>query len=147
MSKINWLRLIIGGLIAAVICFMTDGFLHERLLSADWQSVYTRLGGTAPKAEHGGAIFYFILFDLGRGLLSIFIYVLMRTHFRPGPKTAALAGIVAWIAISVTTPGQFIPLGFFSNELWVKTMAFQLVTFIVAAIAGAAVYKDPESSV
>jgi hypothetical protein len=67
---------------------------------------------------------------------------MMRPHFRPGPKTAALAGVVAWIAFSVTGPAQFIPLGFFSNALWIKVAAFQLVTSILAAIAGVAVYKD-----
>jgi len=66
----------------------------------------------------------------------------MRSHFVPGPKTAAQAGLVAWIAFSVTGPAQFIPLGFFSNALWIKVAAFQLVTSILAAIAGAAVYKE-----
>jgi len=77
----------------------------------------------------------------------MFLYVMMRPHFRPGPKTAALAGVVAWIAFSVTGPPQFIPLGFFSNALWIKVAAFQLVTSILAVIAGAAVYKDANSSI
>ena len=66
----------------------------------------------------------------------------MRSHFGAGPKTAAFAGVVAWIAFSVTGPAQFIPLGFFSHDLWVKAGAYQLVTSIVAAIAGAALYRD-----
>ena len=70
----------------------------------------------------------------------------MRPHFGPGPKTAALAGVVAWIAFSITGPAQFIPLGFFSNALWAKVVAFQLVTSILAAIAGAALYKDAVTS-
>lgn len=67
----------------------------------------------------------------------------MRSHFGAGPKTAALAGVVAWLAFSVTGPAQFIPLGFYSNALWIKVAAFQLITSIVAAIAGAAIYKEP----
>ena len=35
MYKINWVRLLVGGLLATVILFLTDGFLHERLVSAD----------------------------------------------------------------------------------------------------------------
>jgi hypothetical protein len=38
-QMINWSRVIIGGLIAALIAFLTDGFLHERLLSGDWRAV------------------------------------------------------------------------------------------------------------
>ena len=141
MSRINWLRLFIGGLVAAVIAFLSDGFLHEQLLSADWKAVYQSLGAREP-TEHGMSMVYFAVFELGRGIVSIFLYVMMRAHFKPGPKTAALAGLVAWIAFSVTGPAQFIPLGFFSNTLWAKVGAFQLVTSILAALAGAALYKD-----
>ncbi|HET6893060.1 MAG TPA: hypothetical protein VFH31_18285 [Pyrinomonadaceae bacterium] len=74
--------------------------------------------------------------------MSIFVYALMRSHFGPGPKTAALAGVAAWFAFSVTGPAQFIPLGFYSNALWIKVAAFQLITSILAAIAGAALYKE-----
>jgi hypothetical protein len=37
---------------------------------------------------------------------------------------------------------QFIPLGFFSNALWIKVGAIHLITSIIATIAGAALYKD-----
>jgi hypothetical protein len=67
---------------------------------------------------------------------------MMRSRFGPGAKTAALAGVVAWLAFSLTGPAQFIPLGFFSNALWVKVGAFQLVTSIIATIVGASIYKE-----
>ena len=72
----------------------------------------------------------------------MFLYVLLRDCCKPGPKTAAWAGFVAWLAFSLTGPAQFIPLNFYSNALWMKVGAFQLVTSIIAAIAGAAIYKD-----
>jgi len=142
VSKTNWSRLIIGSLIAAIILFLTDGFLHERLVAADWAAVYRNLGVAEPKHE-GAGIVYFAVFELGRGLISIVLYVLMRSCCGAGPKTAALAGLVAWIAFSLTGPAQFIPLGFYSHALWMKVGAFQLVTSIVGAIAGAAIYKEP----
>lgn len=141
MSNINWGRFIVGGLIASIILFMTDGLLHESIVGADWKAVYDKLGASNP-AHNSFHMIYFAVFELGRGFISMFLYVLMRTHWNPGPKTAALAGVVAWIAFALTGPAQFIPLGFYSNDLWIKVTAFQLVTSIVAAIAGAAVYKD-----
>lgn len=141
MPKINWGRVVIGGIVAAVIAFITDALLHEVLLKADWKMLYDNLGISSDQHD-GPHVFYFVIFELGRGLLTIFVYALMRSHFGPGPKTAALAGIVAWFAFSLTGPAQFIPLGFFSNALWLKAGAFQLVTSIVAAVAGAALYKD-----
>jgi hypothetical protein len=140
MSRINWSRLLVGGLVAAIIVFVTDALFHEHLVVADWKSVYDNLHGTHPEHDAIGVL-YFAVFELGRGFIALFVYALMRPQFGPGPKTAALAGIVAWLAFSVTGPAQFIPLGFFSNALWIKTAAFQLVTSIVATIAGAALYK------
>jgi hypothetical protein len=143
MSRINWIRLIAGGIVAALIVFITDGVFHERVVSADWKAVYQGLGA-AEAQHHGPGVLYFAVFELGRGLVAMFLYVLMRPLFKPGPKTAVLAAIVAWIAFSVTGPAQFIPLGFYSNALWVKVAAFQLVTSILAGLAGAAFYKDAQ---
>jgi hypothetical protein len=133
--------LIIGGLIASIILFVTDGFFHERIVVADWLAVYRALGVTEVRHEAMGLV-YFAVFELGRGFLGMVLYVLMRPWCKPGPKTAACAAIVAWLAFSVAGPAQFIPLGFFSHALWIKVGVFQLVTSIVAAIAGAAVYKE-----
>jgi len=142
VSGINWPRVLAGGVLAAVICFLSDGFLHEKLLHADWQAVYAALRAPEPAHDSSG-LAYFALYDLGRGLVALLLYVFMRARLGPGPKTAAWAGVASWIAISVTTPAQFIPLGFFSSALWVKAAAFQLVTSILATLAGAAVYKEP----
>ncbi|HEU4431876.1 MAG TPA: hypothetical protein VFR51_00680 [Pyrinomonadaceae bacterium] len=141
MARINWGRLILGGLIAAIILFFTDGFIHERLVRTDWHSVYAGLKAAEPE-PHGASMAYFALYELGRGLIALLFYATMRTHFGAGPKTAVLAAIATWIAFSVAGPAQFIPLGFFSDALWLKVGALHLVTTIIATIAGAAIYKD-----
>lgn len=141
MTQINWGRLILGSLIAAIILFVTDGFIHEKIARADWMAVYDRLGATPPE-PHNASMAYFALFELGRGFIAMMFYVTMRAFFGAGPVTAVIAGIVAWIAFSLAGPAQFIPLGFFSTALWMKVGAIHLITTIIATIAGAALYKD-----
>lgn len=141
MSRMNWGRVVSGGLIAAIIGFLTDGFLHEQLVGTDWKVVYDGLRISSPEHSAKGLV-YFAIFELGRGLVSLLLYALMRSQFEPGPRTAAMAGVVAWIAFSIAGPAQFIPLGFFSNALWIKVAAFQLVTSILATLAGAALYRE-----
>ncbi len=141
MEKINWGRLILGSLVAAIIMFVTDGFMHEALLKTDWTAVYEGLRAVQPQ-PHTTSMVYFAVFELGRGFIAMMFYVTMRTLFGAGPKTAVLAGIVAWIAFSLAGPAQFIPLGFFSNALWLKAGVIHLITTILATIAGAALYKD-----
>ena len=141
MTKLNWSRLMLGTLIAAVIMFFTDGFLHEKIVGTDWSAVYSKLGAVEPQHE-GGGIAYFAIFELGRAFTAILFYALMRAFFGAGPKTAVIAAIVGWIAFSVTGPAEFIPLGFYSTVLWWKVAAFQLMTAVVATVAGAALYRE-----
>ena len=140
MTKINWTRLLIAGLIAAVILFVTDGLMHEMILKSDWKAIYSNLNATEPQ-PHGLSMLYFAIFELGRGMISILIYVLMRPFLGAGPKTAVYAAIAGWLAFSVAGPVQYIPLGFISVPLWLKAAAIQLVATIIGVLAGAAVYR------
>lgn len=141
MSNVNWGRFVLGALIVAAICFVSDGFLHQRLVSEQWEAVEAALGATM--REHAGWIMvYFVIFELGRGFLTMYTYVLLRPRLGPGAKTATWAGVVAWVAFSLTGPAQFIPLGFYSESLWISVALYQLVFSIVAAISGAAPYGE-----
>src|SRR5215203_1437196 len=141
MTRINWGRLFVGTLIAAVIMFVSDGLIHETIAKPDWHDVYAGLRATEPTG-HATSMVYFAIFELGRAFTAMMFYATMRAYFGAGPKTAVLAGIVGWIAFSLTGPVQFIPLGFFSIPLWLKVGMIQLVISIIATIAGAALYKD-----
>ena len=145
MTKINFGRLIIGGLIASILLFLSDGFLHEQVFKQYWEYLYQGLGAKPPKSSHALAMVYFFIFELGRGFGAIFIYALMRPFHGAGPKTAVLSAIAAWLAFSVTAPAEFIPLGFYSRRLWVMVAGAQLVTSIVANVLAAWIYKEPAS--
>lgn len=146
MTEINFGRLVIGGLIASILLFLSDGFLHEQVFKQYWEYVYQGLGAQPPESSHAMAMVYFFIFELGRGFGAIFIYALMRPFHGPGPKTAVLAAIAAWLAFSVTAPAEFIPLGFYSRRLWIMVAGAQLVTSIVANVVAAWIYRDPATS-
>ena len=145
MTNINWTRFFIGGLIASLIFFVTDGLMHEMILKSDWHNIYANLKATEPQ-PHGLSMFYFAIYELGRGIISILIYVLMRPFFGAGPKIALYAAIVGWLAFSVAGPVQYIPLGLISLPLWLKAAGIHLVTTVIGVLAGAALYKDPAAS-
>ena len=145
MSNVNWGRFILGALIVAVICFISDGYLHQKLVNEQWDAVVAALGARMP--EHSGfAMIWFGVFEAGRGFLTMYTYVLLRPRLGPGVKTATWAGVVAWVAFSLTGPAQFIPLGFYSESLWISVGLYQLVFSIIAAIIGAAPYQEGRSS-
>lgn len=142
MTSINFGRLLIGGLIASVLLFLSDGFLHEQVFKQYWEYVYHGVGAKPPESGHAMAMVYFFIFELGRGFGAIFLYALMRPFYGKGPKTAVLAAIAAWLAFSVAAPAEFIPLGFYSRRLWVLVAGAQLVTSIVANLLAAWIYRD-----
>jgi hypothetical protein len=143
MSRVNWARLLAGGIVATLICFATDGVMHERLLHADWERLYEALTPRPPQREgHAAALISFFDYELGRGLGAVFIYVMMRARYGAGPKIAVWAGLVVWLICSVSGPAQFIPLGFYSHALWWKVGAIHLLTTLVASLAGAAIYRE-----
>lgn len=141
MNNVNWGKFVVGAVIVAIICFLSDGFLHQKIVNDQWMAIYDALGATA--TEHSNwKMVWFMVFEAGRGFLTMYVYVLLRPRLGPGVQTATWAGVVAWVAYSLTGPAQFIPIGFFSEALWVKAGLFQLVFSIVAAIAGAAPYSE-----
>src|ERR1043165_4690406 len=140
MSKINWTRLIIGGIIATLILFITDGLLHEHLLHPYWEYVYQGLGAHEATTSHGVAVMYFLVFELGRGFLAMFVYVLMRAFTGAGAMTAVMSAVVAWAGFSVAGPAEFIPLGFYSKHLWAMTAGAQLITSVAANLLAAWLY-------
>jgi hypothetical protein len=147
MTDINWSRLVIGGLIASILLFLSDGFLHENIFKQYWDYLYNGLGVAPPQNSHASSMVYFFIFELGRGFGAIFIYALMRPFHGPGPKTAIFAAIAAWLAFSVTAPAQFIPLGFYGRRMWVLIAGAQLVTSIITNIIAAWIYKSPREAV
>ncbi len=142
MTDINWSRLVIGGLIASILLFLSDGFLHENVFKQYWEYLYYGLGTVPPQSSHASSLVYFFIFELGRGFGAIFIYVLMRPFHGPGPKTAIFAAIAAWLAFSVTAPAEFIPLGFYGRRMWILIAGAQLVTSVITNMLAAAIYKD-----
>ena len=144
MGDVNYGRLIAGALLAAVFYFIADGFIHGALLGKYHMAAVTNAG--YPVKEDLTAYFYFALFDLGKGLVAMLIYVAARVPCKPGPKTAMVAGLIAWLAIEVLPSIAWMPFPFYEKSFWVKVMALELVPMVIGAILGAWIYKGPVTS-
>jgi hypothetical protein len=146
MTKINFGRLFIGGLIATVLLFLSDGFLHEQVFKQYWEYLYQGLGATPARPGHAYALVYFFIFELGRGF-GANLYLCADAavpwcraedgRFRGDRGVARVLG---------NSPAEFIPLGFYGRRLWVMVAAAQLVTSIVANLIAAWIYRDPATT-
>ena len=59
MPKVNWKRLLLGGLVATLICFVTDVLMHNFIVNQDWVALARRGNQGARHQGHGTAIVSF----------------------------------------------------------------------------------------
>jgi hypothetical protein len=85
---------------------------------------------------------YHAAYDLLKGLFAIGCYASIRPRFGAGVKTALMAGAIIWfLTIPVPLLGM-IPSHFFGRKFALLWSAYALVPHLIAAVAGAAPYKE-----
>ena len=138
MGKINWGRVIAGGIVAGFIINIFEYVTNGRVLAANWASAMQNLGHPMPP----GAITIFIVWGFLVGISAIWLYAAARSRFGPGPGTAVLIGFAYWVI------GYLFPnivnwaLALFPSRLLAITTVVGLVEIIVASLAGASIYKE-----
>lgn len=138
MGKINWARVLLGGLLAGVIINAVEFFMNGVVLGRDWEAAMKALGRTMSQ----GALAVFVVWGFLAGISAIWLYAAARPRFGPGAKTAALTGLAFWIfGYALPTLGQW-AFGLFPQRLLVIGTLAGLVEVILASVAGAALYKE-----
>lgn len=139
MNNINLGKVLLGGLLAGLIINVGEFLLNDVILGAQMKEFFARYRIPEP----GGT---FLIMAVGLsfviGIVVVFLYALIRPRLGPGVKTAIVAGVIMWFGIYVYT-GTINGL-LFGIPMNVMLLAFVwgLIEYIVAAIAGAWVYKE-----
>jgi hypothetical protein len=140
MGKINTQSLLLSTLVAGIFYFLADFVVHGVLLSADHMAAVVGAGKKA--TEHWSNYVFFGLFDLGKGLVVMLIYVFARARLTPGVQTAVIAGLIGWLAIEVLPALSNMPFPFYPTSVYLKWIAFELVPMVAGAVLGAWLYKE-----
>ncbi len=137
MGKINWARVLLGGLLAGFIINIFEYVTNGMVLAADWDAAMKALGRHLSMS----AVAVFIVGGFIGGIAAIWLYAAARPRFGAGPKTAALTGFAYWVVgYALPILGQM-PLGLFPRRLLVVGGG-GLVEIIVASLVGAWLYKE-----
>jgi hypothetical protein len=141
MGKINWTRVLIGGLIAGVV-------LNVLAFAAWWSFIRPTLTATLQALGHpaqetvGGLVLMVVLFFL-MGIVAIWLYAAIRPRYGAGPGTAVLAGIVAGLLMGVFPDiGWGMALRLIPARVWAMDAVTSLVAIVIATLLGAWVYKE-----
>jgi hypothetical protein len=142
MTRINVGRVLLGGIVAAILMFLADGFIHQKLLHEYWLATMKAAGRSVQAEEHGPDLTYFAISELLRGLVLAWVYAAIRTHFGAGAKTAVIAALVVWALMFPIPFLSEVPIGFYSTTMLAMWSLYELITSVVGGLVAGALYKD-----
>jgi hypothetical protein len=135
MSKINWPRVLGCGLLAGLV-WIVLGAAVTALLGRDFAALpNNRLG--APTL---GFVLFNILLDLLEGISILWLYASIRSNYRPGAKTAIIAGFTWWFIVSLGD-ATWCSFGFFPSSAVIPLMIGTLPALVLATLVGARFYR------
>jgi hypothetical protein len=139
MGKINYGRVLIGGLVAGLVISVGEYLLNEIVFGEQMATVMTNLGLSVPGSEQiaGFVVMTFIL-----GIALVWLYAAIRPRFGAGVKTAIIAGIVTWLLGNCLPTAGFTIMGVLPTDLAVTGSLWGLVEIVIAGVAGAWLYKE-----
>jgi hypothetical protein len=138
MGKINVARVILGGLLAGLIINISEFILNLYVIAEESNAIMERLG-LPEVGTNQIAVFVVMAFVLG--IVVIFLYAGLRPRFGAGVKTAVIAALIVWVVAMMGGISDVV-IGLTPANLIVIAGAWTLVETIVAAVAGAWVYKE-----
>jgi len=139
MGKINWNRVILGGLVAGVIINVFEFALHGFVLAKDMDAAVRALG----REVGGGALLMFLAWGFLVGIFAVWLYAAIRPRYGAGPKTALCAGAAVWgLGYLLAAVGP-IALHLFPRHIMAIGLAVGLAEVLVGTVAGAWLYREP----
>jgi len=139
MGGINFGRVVLGGLLAGLVIDASEYLLNEVVLGEQMDAAMQRLN--LPPVG-GGAIGVFVVLGFALGIATIWFYAAIRPRFGAGVRTALCAGSAVWFFAYLYPSIGMGVLGFFPAGLMTLAVIWGLVELLVAAVAGAWLYKE-----
>lgn len=142
MEKINYGRVLLGGLAAGLLMNVSEAALHGGLLGQATGDLYESLGAVA--APHPLNLAALVAMTFLLGVAAVWIYAAIRPRFGPGVKTALCAGLTVWVLAHLWS-GVYLSAGFaglITPKLAWTPVVWGLVEAPLATVAGAWLYKE-----
>ena len=138
MGKINFPRVILGGLLAGVVVNISEFSLHQVVMKAQEIETLKALGKTMPQG--GAVILVWVLWGFAWGIGAVWLYAAIRPRYGAGAGTAVRAGLAAWFFSSLLMTAAMTNMGLlpFSG----LEFCWTLVQSILAAVVGGWAYRE-----
>jgi len=136
MRKLNWSRVLAGGLVAGIVWILL-GSVVTALLGRDFAALpNNRLAKPTPTF-----ILLNVALDLMEGISIVWLYALLRPVYGPGVKTATIAALAWWFIVTLGDV-TWCSFGLFPARTVIPLMIGTLPALVLATIAGAKFYRE-----
>lgn len=139
MNRINWGRVIVGGLAAGVVLNLGEWLLHEVVLRERMEEAATTMGMELPS---GSDIGIFVAMTFVLGILLVWLYAAIRPRYGPGPKAAIVSGLVGWILLYAFWFAYNLAWEIFPQDMVTISTIWGLFELPIATMVGAWLYKE-----
>jgi len=140
MGKINWQRVLLGGLLWAVVYNVIMAACWFLFLKAAWIPALQAAGH--PFEETPEFIGTYLVLTLLAGIFALWLYAAIRPRYGPGPKTAACAGAAVWVIGVLLPTVVWNLLMHLPTQLIATDVGVSLVAVVAATLVGAWPYKE-----
>lgn len=139
MGKINWGRVILGGLLAGVVINVVEG-ISGTIFMEDMQAAMAEHNISMDQSPAVMAIY--LLIGFAYGIFALWLYAAIRPRYGAGAKTAVYAGLAVWFLGYLMASLSFVLLGIFPTQMFAVSSTIGLVEIVGGTVAGAWLYKE-----
>ena len=140
MGKINWGRVVGGGLLAGVVLNVFDWLVYGVWLNADIVAGMQALGKDPAGVQ--SAVPLFVALDFVYGIGLVWVYAAIRPRFGAGPGTAVIGGLAVWFFVGLLHAVAEAPMALMPQRVMVLGTTVALIQIPLASVVGAYIYKE-----
>ncbi len=139
MNRINYRRVVLGGLLAGIVSNLSGITLAQVVLREDLEALMRAAGISAFPAYVG---LQHLITRFAIGVAVVWLYAAIRPRYGPGPRTALYAGLVAWFFAHLVPTLTLATWGVLPTRTLVLAPLWGVFEMALVALAGAWVYKE-----
>ena len=139
MGKINFGRVLLGGLVAGIVLNIGEYILNDKVFGAQMKVYLAKHNFPTPGRN---AIIIAVVMTFLLGIVIVLGYAAIRPRFGAGPKAAIVAALFAWFGVYVYPNILGAAFGFVPSDILPIALVWGVVEYSVAAMIGAWLYQE-----
>jgi len=140
MKPINTGRVLLGGIVAAVIIDLIESVMNGVVLKNDWAAAMQALGKSGEVT--GYAIAIYMIGGLLEGIVGVWLYSALISRYGMGSATAGKAGLVVWALVSGIPNLMMLPSGLIPSRLMTFGVLVDFIAILLGVTLGTLLYRE-----